>query len=640
MTKPIKLQHYVLEAIATLQSVADCLSQSVKDNAEFKVDAFDLHYVTGTLSEMAMEYGELVHNLEMACLDRVKYYENAPNMVCQFRRHIQTLVPHCQAASLRKLEDAMNTVKGVSQILSQLQTHRRRLRDDNERLTRLVEQVAKETEQIMETVLAYYNRRSQNEDALAVAFQSVTATEERVSLVENNMSLELDDWEEEELYMRMKEYELALNLCLEKDEIMWEEDAANEFDKEESSLRDALALLDHEMQDLRHGYDINMIVLRAQNKIHEAVIGKTLAERMARVADVERWALRIESPLLYLESEEDLGVLEEDEDRNEAYETDETACTGKPPEMATEEDIKLLFTPAVGEEQTEMKGIFNKEEWEGILGSFETVDQLQTKIKTLLITEKHMNDETQKIKRQLAARTRKLDKLKKDLISLNNEIARLQEGCDAFYNTLRDLEEQDESLRDRSIKELHQMHITTTEEIDQTKSLKEELRLLEYQLNDYILVSSLEMDDLADAITDQHEAEEEIKLNATLEFERHTLMLAQIECGRIEWQLQEALRKEIAGEYAYFVEQLRIFKLESQRITAFLQHAELLFEGLYWFYTARFGDMAVECANLRHCLEDAKARVKLWRAKIAEVRLMNEEEQKYLASQLQPLSEE
>ena len=42
--------------------------------------------------------------------------------------------------------------------------------------------------------------------------------------METSVAAEVDEWQEDESLLRMKEFELALNLRLEKDEILAEED--------------------------------------------------------------------------------------------------------------------------------------------------------------------------------------------------------------------------------------------------------------------------------------------------------------------------------------------------------------------------------------------------------------------------------
>ena len=165
---------------------------------------------------------------------------------------------------------------------------------------------------------------------------------------------------------------------------------ASIYDQEETTLQDDLNLLTGDLRRLWYDYDINMIVLRAQNKIPKAVVGKSLAERASRRADVERWALRIESPLSWAtESENELetATLEDDQDDEKKYYENETETEPvlKPADKATVEDIELLFRsmPVFQEEDREQPEIFNKEEWEGILRGFDTLDQLQAKIRTV-----------------------------------------------------------------------------------------------------------------------------------------------------------------------------------------------------------------------------------------------------------------
>ena len=169
---------------------------------------------------------------------------------------------------------------------------------------------------------------------------------------------------------------------------------------------------------------------------------------------------------------------------------------------------------------------------------------------------------------------------------------------------------------------------------DFAKSLMKVRKLLEYQLNDYIFVSSLEMDDLLDAIADQTEHEEEIQLNTAIEFERHTLMLTKIKCGRVEWQCQEALRRDLTAEYGYYVDQLRRFDSESRRCFDWFDDENVIFEQSYSYYTVRSGDMAIACSDLRADLHEVRSTVDVWKAAVSQVRIINAESQNYLVKRL------
>ncbi|GAU98375.1 hypothetical protein RvY_09530 [Ramazzottius varieornatus] len=125
----------IREAVQKLQNIADLkmFEHARRGRLEQRV-CEDLGFIRNVITDMNAEYKILTHQLEIISMDKLKYYDEYPNMVRNFQKHSYETVMECRKDFLRRLEMSLLGMKDQSRNLRQLKYYKKFLKDENKGL--------------------------------------------------------------------------------------------------------------------------------------------------------------------------------------------------------------------------------------------------------------------------------------------------------------------------------------------------------------------------------------------------------------------------------------------------------------------------------------------------------------------------